>query len=182
MNPIDNWIIKSKKNVTFVKTNGNDLIITYTKTSSYSIKIYKSKDSYCVEPMEFSNLFDTFTKIIDKLNKYCIENNPSKTKILEKFVKYVDKYSHDQKEDDFSIRSRLTNLIETSKMTLLPSTSVIKIKNIYEKQSVAQLMIDEYLACQNIQDCAISITDNLFVWKVSLSNFSKFNCLAQFDI
>ena len=156
MDEISSWIEKSKKNIN-IKYSNDQYVISYMGISSKIARPNKKYQYYLVSSHD--NLdYEWY----DAINRYCIEMSPNLEKILNKIIKYIEKYNKSQDYtssesitknntsdisiDDFNLeyykmKSKLSKMAETS------SSSVVEygnVKSMYDQKTIANILISEF--------------------------------------
>lgn len=193
MNLLKKWIDESNKNIILLN---DDLtyIVEYMGISCKIIKPTHTRQFYLVSPNGGDD-YDWY----DIINRYCIEKTPSEKHILSKIVRFIEKQNFDivesnqnNKYEDFNLeyyklKSKLENIIENQNNNLKNQTDIkLNIKKLYDEKIVANILIGEFLECwkwsKENKDIGLSINlinDNIFAWKIILSNFDKSSQMVQ---
>jgi len=165
MDKLLEYISDHKKEVD-IKEFKTHYLIDYSHVSSKLMK--KTSDKPSLVLSNDNNDFDFY----DKLNRYCIEKDPSYVHILKKLIKYIDEKK--VSIDDFDIayhklKTKLSSMKSTSKPYELSTTS----KTIYDIDCVFNIIINEFLECHNWGSRfgikLDTIDNNLFNWSVKMT-------------
>lgn len=154
-------------------------ILTYDNVTYKIIKPSKSYDHFIIS----SNKHAMW---VDKLNMYCIDKNPTKSKLIDKIKKYIDKnkkcidesnkniVSSETKEMDYyEMKDYLKSLINTSNSSLMFISTINK--SLCKKSEIGNLVINEYLSCSmNSKDKYELINNNIFSWKITTNANNQF--------
>lgn len=120
---------------------------------------------------------------INLINRYCVEKNPTEKQIISKIKKYMDKHNNhgdnnsnnsnnkstplDTLTTYYDKKNKLMSIIDSSKSRLIEDT---KIKNIYDKKIIGNIIIDEFMSCLK-SGIDVNIKDNIYIWEVYLNKF-----------
>lgn len=164
--------------------------------NNHELFTYKSHQFRIIRPSEFVDYFvvlsdsDEEYEWIDKLNKYCIMNNigyEKLDKLKKKIIKYCEEKGAkvlsphiDSDIEYYTLKSKLQNLVPSSISPLAADKSS---KSLFNKETVANIIINEYLECSkylmNERNINLSLSNaNIYIWNLHMSQFKndKLNC------
>ena len=190
MSDLKNWITKLEKCIRF-EDKTEYYILTYREISCKISKPTATYEFYMVTP---ANMRGNNYEWYDIINRYCIDKFSTEKNLINRLIKFIEKeeilsnttdiIKMEQMTDDKSIenfdmayykmKSKLTKLINTSTSTVLGCVED-NVTSLFDKNTVAHIIIDEYLDCwtwsKSQHQMSINlINDNLFSWKIEMTN------------
>lgn len=192
MNSLDN----NDKDI-LIKKFGND--INFLITDEFiEINLYNIKSKI----MKPSNSFQYYSVIpcnndyiwYDKINMFCMQENPSEKKIISKLIKQIEKEfsktnqmtennkkneieNIDENLEYYSLKSKLTQLIKNSTNGYNLDVDQ-NVKKLYDENIIKRLLVDEFLSIwkwskQSNNISVELVNDNMYIWKVKIFNFKN---------
>jgi ubiquitin-protein ligase len=176
------------------------MLISSIKMNTSETFIYNESKFKIISPYESSKYIiilsddDKDYDWIDKLNKYCIMNNlglDNLDKIKKKICKYCDddnlnnklyqnEYASDlinefDQMEHYTLKSKLQNI---AKLSISPLNAKKTYKTLFNKETVQNLIINEFLDCTSTfssnKNIKVSlIDDNIYVWNIEILKFKN---------
>lgn len=201
------WIENSKKDIELL-SHKNFYEVKYLGVSSKITKPNNSYQFYLVSPNDENDYtwYDLINRyciekepndpkhILSKLVRFIEKENSSKKKndseTQLKSAETNKKQEIPESREDFQIsyymlKSKLAKIVE-AETSVSDVTSEGNVKKIFDEKIVSTIVANEFLECWKFSkenpECGFSVElveDNIFCWKILLSNFDRTSQLAQ---